>query len=237
MGFQNAVHLDDKLDNADEFSKLGARIVQLTYQGKNSFGSGCAAEFDPGLTEAGERLVEKLNELGILIDLSHCGYRTTMDAISTSRKPCAFTHANVTALCHHPRNKTDEQIKALAEKGGVMGIASYSAFSDIKKNHAPTIVEYLDIIDYVASLVGVDHVGIGLDLTPTWTEEDYEKARKAYPEIYADYEFGEAAIKGIDEISKLIDVTRGLLSRGYEDDEIKKILGGNFVKLFGEVWG
>jgi len=166
MGFQNAVHLDDKLDNADEFSKLGARIVQLTYQGKNSFGSGCAAEFDPGLTEAGERLVEKLNELGILIDLSHCGYQTTLDAIAASYRPCAFTHANVRALCDHPRNKTDGEIKALAEKGGAMGIASYSAFSDIKKNHAPSIVEYLDIIDYVVRLVGVHHVGIGLDRYP-----------------------------------------------------------------------
>jgi membrane dipeptidase len=236
MGTQNAVHIDDKLENVEELYKLGMRVIQLTYQEKNSFGAGCGADRNIGLTKLGKELVRKMNDIGMLVDLSHCGYKTTMDAIAESSCPCVFSHANVMALCDHLRNKTDEHIKAMAEKGGVIGIVSYSPFSDMKNNRAPAMPEFLDIVEYVINLVGVEHVGIGLDFTPTWTEAEYKQAQKTYPEIYLDYEMSDIPIRGLENISKVMAVTEGLVSRGYGEEDIHKILGGNFLRVFKEVW-
>lgn len=133
MGTQNAVHLDDNLDNVDKLKELGLRIIQLTYQGPNSFGAGCGADPNIGLTGLGRELVKAMNEAGVLIDLSHCGYKTTLDAIAESRFPCVFSHANARALCDHIRNKSDEQIRAMAEKGGVMGIVNYVPLRTLRK--------------------------------------------------------------------------------------------------------
>jgi len=236
MGTQNAVHLDDNLENLEELRKLGMRIIQLTYQEKNSFGAGCGADPNIGLTELGKKLVRKMNDLGVLIDLSHCGHKTTLDAIAESRYPCIFSHANVMALCDHVRNKTDEQIQAMAEKGGVIGIVSYSPFADIKHNRVPAMPEFLDIVEYVIDLAGVEHVGIGLDFTPTWTEAEYNKAQETYPEIYMDYKMSDIPVRGLGNISKVIAVTHGLVDRGFSEDDIRKILGGNFLRVFREVW-
>ena len=236
MGTQNAVHLNDNLENVDELHKQGLRIIQLTYQEKNSFGAGCGSDPNERLTALGKELVKKMNDTGVLVDLSHCGYKTTLDAIAESRYPCVFSHANARALCDHVRNKTDEQIKAMAEKGGVMGIVSYSPFTDIRKNHVPTINEYLDMMEYVIKLVGVDHVGLGLDFTPNWSEKEFEAAKAAYPEIYMDYKISNIHCKGLESISKINSITEGLMQRGYSETDILKILGGNFLRVFKAVW-
>ena len=196
MGTQNAVHLDDNLNNLEELHRIGMRIIQLTYQEKNSFGAGCGTDPNIGLTELGKKLVKKMNEIGMLVDLSHCGYKTTLDAIAESQYPCVFSHANVKTLCGHVRNKTDEQIAAMAEKGGVIGIVSYSPFADIKNNRVPAMSEFLDIVEYVVDLAGIEHVGIGLDFTPTWTETEYNNAKKTYPEIYMDYQMIDIPVRG-----------------------------------------
>lgn len=236
MGTQNAVHLDDNLENLEKLWKLGMRIIQLTYQEKNSFGAGCGADPNIGLTKLGKELVGKMNDTGVLVDLSHCGYKTTLDAVAESRYPCIFSHANARAICDHVRNKTDEQIKAMAEKGGVMGIVSYSPFADIKNNRTPAMPEFLDIIEYVIDLVGIEHVGIGLDFTPTWTGAEYNKAQETYPEIYMDYKMSDIPVRGLEDISRVIAVTQGLMDRGYCEEDIHKVLGGNFLRVFREVW-
>jgi membrane dipeptidase len=238
MGTQNAVHLDEDVKNAGRLHALGVRIMQLTYQRRNSFGAGCGARIDSGLTGDGKKLVERLNELGVLVDLSHCGHETSMEAIKLSRKPCAFTHANSRVLCEHPRNKTDREIKALAAKGGVIGVVNYAPFIENRDNGGfHTIEEYLDVMEYLVKLVGADHVGLGLDFTPTWTEEDYKEAQAMYPEIYLDYAKDEIPLQGFEDISKVIKITRGLHTRGYSEEDINKMLGGNFLRLFKEVWG
>ena len=177
-----------------------------------------------------------MNDTGILVDLSHSGYMTTLDAIAESRLPCIFSHANARALCGHIRNKSDEQIIAMAEKGGVMGIVNYAPFADIKKNRRPTLSEFIDIIEYVIDLVGVEHVGIGLDFTPTWTEVEYNKAQKMFPEIYLDYRMDEIPLKGLVDISSVNSITAGLLDRGYAQGDVAKIMGGNFMRVFRQVW-
>jgi membrane dipeptidase len=128
LGIQNLKPIDDNLYLLTILSMLGIRVIQLTYQNRNLVGDGCNEKNDCGLTRFGENVVKEMNRLGLLIDLSHVGPRTTMDAIDLSENPCAFTHTCARSLFDHIRNKTDEQLLALSEKGGVIGIAAYSPF-------------------------------------------------------------------------------------------------------------
>ncbi|UCD80807.1 MAG: membrane dipeptidase, partial [Desulfobacterales bacterium] len=128
FGFQNTSAIEDDLDLLSIFHALGVRIIQLTYMEANLVGQGCLERLDAGLTDFGLEVIAEMNRLGILIDLSHVGYRTTMEAIEASGKPVAFTHANPKSLCDHPRNKPDDAIKALAKKGGVIGATIFPLF-------------------------------------------------------------------------------------------------------------
>jgi len=159
-----------------------------------------------------------------------------MEAIELSAVPPAFTHAGLLALCDHVRNKSDELVQAIAEKGGLIGLPSYSQFLDIRGTHRPTLVEYLDVIDRVIELTGIDHVGIGFDFTPTWVEADYNAAAVVYPEIYLDYTFRDTPIRGLLGVWDSINITRGLVDRGYGDGDIRKVLGLNFLRLFEASW-
>ena len=235
MGFQDSMPLEMDLKLVDIFHALGVRIIQLTYQYRNFVGGGCGEE-DPGLSCFGRDMVRKLNEAGILIDLSHCGPRTGMEVIELSAVPPAFTHAGLLALCDHVRNKSDELVQAIAEKGGLIGLPSYSQFLDIRRTHRPTLVEYLDAMDRVIELTSIDHVGIGFDFTPTWVEADYNAAAVVYPEIYLDYTFQDTPIRGLLGVWDSINITRGLVDRGYGDEDIRKVLGLNFLRLFEATW-
>ncbi|MBT6149089.1 MAG: hypothetical protein HOH74_26870 [Gemmatimonadetes bacterium] len=235
MGFQDTLPLEMDLKLVDVFHALGVRIIQLTYQYRNLVGGGCGEE-DPGLSGFGRDLVARLNEVGILIDLSHCGPRTSAEAIDLSDAPPAFTHAGLLDLCDHVRNKSDELIQAIAARGGLIGLPSYSQFLDIRGTHCPTLVEYLDAMEHVIGLTGIDHVGIGFDFTPTWVEADYNASAVVYPEIYLDYTFQDTPIRGLLRVTDSVAVTGGLIARGYSDDDIKKVLGGNFLRVFEATW-
>jgi len=251
LGFQDTRPIGDKLWRADVFAELGVRVVQLTYNEQNYVGSGCCAEHDSGLTPFGKSLITRLNELGILVDLSHCGDETTKDAIRYSSEPVALTHVGMRALCDAPgRNKTDEQLQLLADNGGVAGI---SFFPPIVKREPDSylvaeasVEDVLDHVDYAVDLVGVEHVGIGTDLDdrsldrgetpPTSSLRTY---RPSYPEIYGagPTDVYDPYPHGIHRHTELQTLTAGLIDRGYDPSEIKKILGGNFLRLFREVWG
>ena len=235
MGFQDTLPLEMDLKLVDIFQALGVRIIQLTYQYRNLVGSGCG-EDDPGLSDFGRDLVARLNEAGILIDLSHCGPRTSAEAIELSAAPPAFTHAGLLALCDHVRNKSDDLVLAIAARGGLIGIPSYSQFLDIRGTHCPTLAEYLDVMDRVIEITGIDHVGIGFDFTPTWVEADYNAASVIYPEIYLDYTFQDTPIRGLLGVTDSVAVTGGLVGRGYSDADIQKVLGGNFLRVFESAW-
>lgn len=236
MGLQNPKPIEDDIGLLKLFYKLGIRVVQLTYQNRSLIGDGCCERTNCGLSKFGVRVIEEMNKLGSLIDLSHCGYRTTMEAIDLSKDPVAFTHAGLYSFCRNPRNKSDEQIKALAGKGGVIGMLTWSRLCEVKDGVRPTVEYYLDFVDYVVKLVGIDHVGIGTDFEPMWTREDFDKFRFDFPELCGKYEFDTKSIEGFSHISCLPNVTRGLVARGYSDLEILKILGLNFLKLFKRVW-
>jgi len=235
MGFQDTKPIENELKLTNIYNRLGVRIVQLTYQYQNFVGCGCG-EDDSGLTAFGRDLVKRLNELGILVDLSHCGPKTTLDAIEVATRPVVFTHAGVLTLNNHVRNKSDELIIAIAEQGGLIGFPSYSQFLDINKTRVPSIIEYLEVVEHVVNLVGIDYVALGLDFTPTWEEKDYDKAAKAYPEIYLDYNFKDTRLNGLRGILDVFNVTRGLVAQGYTEKAIRKVLGENFLRVFAEAW-
>ena len=237
FGIQNAKPLEENVSLVRVFHKLGIRIIQLAYNDQNLIGAG-GDEKDAGLTNLGQRMIEKMNQIGILVDVSHCGSRTTMDAIHYSAKPIAFTHANPKTLCDHYRNKTDEQLKALANRGGVVGLTAYTPISKTLKEKRPTLKDFLDCIDYVAKLIGTEHIGFGLDLSPIvqWDPEGYRVWAVKHPGLAVE-NLDEISIQGLEKPFDIFGIARGLFSRGYSDKEIRGILGENFLRLFEEAWG
>jgi membrane dipeptidase len=234
LGLQNALPIGDNLHLLTILSRLGIRIIQLTYQNRNLVGDGCNEPIDSGLTRFGERVVREMNRLGLLIDLSHVGPQTTMDAIELSNQPCAFTHTCARARFDHIRNKTDEQLQALAEKGGVIGIAAYSPFYHPRRR--PTIEDYLNQIDHVVDVVGIDHVGIGLDFVFDRDPAYHANVTRRYPEVVTSFHWDTIYPTGLESITHLPRITRGLVQRGYSDRAIEGILGANFLRLFEHVW-
>ena len=161
LGWQNASPIENDLKRLALFHALGVRIIQLTYNERNLLGNGCYERKDEGLSTFGEDAVREMNRLGILIDLSHVGDRTTLEATELSEKPVACTHANARSFHNHVRNRTDEVFKPIAERGGVIGANAFPRF--LRKAFESTLQDYIDAIDDLVDRVGVDHVGIGTD--------------------------------------------------------------------------
>jgi len=235
-GSQNAKPLEEDLKYVRILHALGLRIIQLAYDQPNYIGTG-GGEPDRGITKFGQKVIEEMNRVGVLNDLSHCGDQTVMEAIKNSQDPIAITHANPRAKVNHIRNKTDEQMLALAEKGGVIGLTAYSPWARMKKGVRPNLGDFLDLMEYVIKLIGVDHVGFGRDLSPQWDREPegYYRWAEQYPDLAA-LNVEERVVEGLHHVSKVKNIARGLVARGYSDDDILKVLGGNFLNLFRRVW-
>ncbi len=236
IGLQNA----DEFRTADDvklFYGLGMRCAQLTYNTQNLIGSGSTERVDGGVTDFGAEIIKRMNEIGMLVDVSHCGDRTTLDAIELSPKPIAITHSNCRALNNHPRLKTDEAIRKLAAKGGVMGITGVRNFV---LNHEPTTIEHIvDHIDHVVKLTSIEHVGIGTDSDLDGYDDLPKEMQKQLREGYkSSYGFREKIdIEGFDHPRKIFDLTEALIRRKYSDSNIEAILGGNFKRLLLQIWG
>jgi membrane dipeptidase len=243
VNFQNTDPLEGSLELLELFYRLGLRVLQLTYQRRNLVGDGCGEPGEgAGLSLFGQDLVKACNRLGILIDLSHCSDRTTIEAIELSEQPVSFTHVNPRELNPQKRNKPADQMKMVAERGGVIGINSIARMiSPEGREKGTSISDYLDQIDHVAEIVGVDHVGIGLDRTEDLTAEDMEERRRTFltrfPELRAggDFPFENYYTRDLS-MGNMLPVTEGLLERGWSDDDVKKVLGGNFMRLLDQVW-
>ena len=219
IGEQNSAHFRS-VEDVDLFYRLGQRVSQLTYSG-NRIGGGSSDPLDRGLSEYGAQIVERMNAVGMAVDISHCGDRTTLDAIETSRKPVLVTHANCRALVPAARCKTDEAITRLSAKGGVMGVTMVRGF--VGASRRVTIGNVLDHIDHLVRLVGVEHVGIGSDVDLDGRDVHTHPQRKF-------------DLDGIDYSRKIYDLTEGLVSRKYSDRNIELILGGNFERALSEAW-
>lgn len=238
FGFQNASPIEDNVDYLDVFYELGVRFIQLTYNARNLLGSGSGERHDDGLSDFGIAAVERMNELGIVVDLSHCHYRTTMDAIEASDMPVAFTHANSRALADTPRNKADEQVKALAAKGGIVGIKHMLGNTTTKSADQTTIRDVADHLDHFVELVGIDHVGIGTDFAgAAGTDERHEERiaaiRASWPNAYVGKR---ARPQGFETIAGLKNLTAELLHRGYAEQDIQKVYGENVIRFLSQVF-
>jgi membrane dipeptidase len=235
LGWQNAKPIGDKIPLLRIAYELGIRIIQLTYQRRNLVGDGCGERTDCGLSRFGVDVVKEMNRLGIVIDLSHVGKRTSLDAIEISEDPVIFSHSSARALCSHFRNVDDEQIKAVAEKGGVVGVTGMSTF--LRENgmeKGTTVEDLLDHIDYVINIVGADHVGFGLDMDYVLNTAEVAKLSEMFPEF--DIPPVRKNRYCMENAAQTVDITKGLFVRGYSHQEIKNILGGNFLRVFSRVW-
>jgi len=220
IGQQNSSHFRT-VDDVDEFYGMGQRVSQLTYTG-NRIGGGSSDPQDQGLSDFGARIVERMNRLGMAVDISHCSDRTTLDAVDASRKPVLITHSNCRALVpNSARCKTDEAIVKMAAKGGVMGVTMIRSF--VRAQGAVTVENVLDHIDHVVKLAGIEHAGIGTDVDLDGRD------RRIRPRKRSD-------LDGIDYERKIFDLTEGLLRRNYSQRNIELILGGNFERALSGIW-
>jgi membrane dipeptidase len=235
MGLQNAEHFRTAAD-VQMFYLLGQRCSQLTYNSQNLLGSGGTERVDGGVSDFGAEIIKAMNIAGMLVDVSHCGDRTTLDAIEVSGGPIAITHSNCRALNNHPRLKTDEAIRKLAAKGGVMGVTGVRMF--VSATEPTSVEQVVDHIDHVARLVGVEHVGVGTDSDlygyDRLPEDQNKQVRAGYKASYAFRE--KIDTDRFNHPRKFYDLTEVLIRRGYGDENIAAVLGGNFRRLLGEVW-
>jgi membrane dipeptidase len=242
-GFQDTLPLGDELARLDTFYRLGVRVIQLTYNGRNLAGDGCLEPGNAGLSRLGREMVEKMNAMGILVDLSHCGHRTTSEGIAASKKPVAITHSGCAALTDLPRNKTDEELRQLADKGGVFGVY-FMPF--LRISGQPMAEDVIRHLDHAVKVAGEDHVGIGTDLSISpvaLTDEFKRKHREFIAErrrlkISAPGESEDVflVIPDLNTPRRLDTLAGLLLGRGWSEARVSKILGGNFARLFAETW-
>lgn len=242
LGFQSPWPLEGRPDYLHIFTRLGVRVIQLTYQQANAFGDGCEELRNGGLTNAGRQLIRQMNALGVLVDLSHCGERTTLEAIDESARPVAITHANPRGLHDHMRNKSDQEIRALARRGGVIGVAALTTL--LHNGPEAEVRDLVDVIDYICELVGSAHVGLGFDFAPSHLYSDYLFWRAANPEASAGVEWNrrypsaiqDPNVRGTMSRSLVRQISDELRDRGYTPQDVAGILGENFLRLLGQAW-
>ena len=240
VSLEGAAMIENEVDRIDVLYGFGMRSLGIAYSEANALGSGLKEPNDGGLTVFGRKAVKRMNELGVAIDISHAGDRTSMDTIEASTHPIFITHAGARALWDTPRLKPDEVIRACADRGGVIGIEAAPHTTISRKNLRHTIESYMEHFEYCVDLVGIDHVAFGPDalfgdhvgLHTALTEALSLKASKgktAYPQVeYVD---------GVENPAEAFpNIVRWLVAHGYSDEDIGKVVGGNILRVLDEVW-
>lgn len=243
LGFQDTVPYADKIERVELFNRLGVRIVQLTYNSGNLVGDGCLVPNDGGLKPFGREVLAKLNDIGTLIDVSHVGWETTRQAIAASRAPIAATHTGAAAVNNVPRNKPDDILRALAQRGGVVGVYMMPF---LRSSGQPNADDFLRHLNHCLNVCGEDHVGVGSDLsiTPLDLTPEFRKVHADFVKVRR--ERGVSA-PGEDENTfnyipdfntprRIEQVAERLAAARHPAARIEKIIGGNWMRLLGEVW-
>lgn len=235
LGFQNTSAFEDNLGYVGLFKELGVGIVQMTYNTQNLVGCGCYETRDSGLSDFGREVVAEMNRVGILCDLSHVGSNTSRDVILESKKPVTYSHCLPSGLKAHPRNKSDEELRFIAERGGFIGVTMFPPF--LPKGSNSTVDDYVAAIDYVVNLAGEDTVGVGTDFTQDqdkaffdWLCHDKGKARRLvdFKEV-----INPAGLRTIGEFPNL---TAAMEKARWPESKIRKIMGENWLRVLGDVW-
>jgi membrane dipeptidase len=235
MGFQNAHAFEDNLGYVEAFADMGVRVVQLCYNTQNLIGTGCY-ERDGGLSDYGREVVGEMNRVGIMVDLSHVGAKTSEEAILASKKPVCYSHCLPSGLKAHPRNKSDEQLKFIADHNGFIGVTMFPPF--LKRGIESTVDDYVEAIGYVINIVGEDCVGVGTDFTQgydkaffDWITHDKGRHRRLT-------DFGTIQNpEGIRTIGEMPNLTAAMEKAGWSAARIEKVIGGNWLRVFADVWG
>ena len=243
-GFQDATPLGEDLERIETFWNLGVRIFQLTYNRRNLVGEGCLESANAGLSDFGRKFIARLNARRALVDLSHAGERTTVEAIAASQQPVAISHTGCAALSPNPRNKTDQELRTLAEKGGYVGIY---LMPFLRSQGQPMAEDVLRHIEHAVDVCGEDHVGIGSDGTISPVDVTPEFKKKFAEEVNERHKLGISApgedanvytfVPDLNVADRFHRVAELLSGHKYSDARIGKILGGNFARLLREVWG
>jgi len=237
--FEAASMLEDKVERIELFRNRGVRVMQLTYNRRSAFGVGCLEGDAGGLTEKGREAIAKMNELGVALDLSHANTQTIAEGIVASKKPPIVSHSGCRHVHMHPRNIEDREMKALANKGGVMGIYMLPYLTPSPKQ--PTVDDYMRHMEHALKICGEDHVGVGTDVPLRVAEKDLENMRRQVEQrkkdgIAAPGEDRPVYIPEMNTPRKMEIVTDSLLKRGYTSRVAQKVLGENFKRVFGEIW-
>ncbi len=238
IGGQDTIPIGEDIDKLDLLYDFGLRVLGLAYNRMNLVAAGCTERTDAGISNYGARVIARMNDLGIIVDTAHTGHRSTLDAATLSRAPIIDSHTCARALSDHARGKTDEELRAIAATGGVIGVFIIPNFLTTDPN--PTVEHFFNHLDYIANLVGPEHVGIGLDWPPplpAWARQKMTEV--VFPMLGfrpEDRAGSQALIDGFRDYRDWPNLTAGLLSRGYSDAEIKGILGENFLRVAEKVW-
>lgn len=235
LGFQNANAFEDQIGYVEIFKKLGVGIVQMAYNTQNLVGTGCY-ERDGGLSGFGREIVAEMNRVGIMCDLSHVGPQTSIEVIEASSAPVCYSHCLPLGLKDHPRNKSDEELKFIAERDGFIGVTMFAPF--LKKGIESTIGDYIEAIDYVIDIAGEDCVGIGTDFTQGHDKAFFDMLThdKGYARNLT--HFGKIVNPlGIRTIGEFPNLTATMLKHGWSETKIRKVMGENWVNVLKKVWG
>ena len=239
IGWQDSTGFDDHLYNIPVFKELGIRFVQLTYNTANGVGFGCYDSFDAGLTDFGVEVVQEMNKHGIAVDLSHCSSKTAADAIKHCTKPVCYTHIAPTVFCDVPRNKSDADIKLMADHGGYVGLSLHPFL--LKKSNDSELDDFIDIIEHVWNIAGSEQTGIGTDFFEghgavhfgqTMTRRDKYHARVLGPPIPNTLRYPTE----MPSIAAFRNIVPALERRGWKEGDMRKLLGGNFLRYVEKVW-
>ena len=210
LGIENGIALNGDLANVKHFAQRGVVYITLCHNGDNDIcdsAKGCNTH--NGVSRFGEKVIAEMNRLGIMVDLSHAGEKSFYDALEISRTPIVCSHSSARALCDHPRNLTDEQMRQLAKRGGVAQITLYPGF--LRKEGEASIIDAMNHLEHAIRIMGIEHVGLGTDFD------------------------GDGGVTGIADASEIINFTRMLLARRYNTTDIQRIMGGNFMRVMAEV--
>ena len=210
LGIENGIALDGKLDNLRHFADRGIVYMTLCHNGDNDIcdSASKSSQTHGGVSQFGAEVIAEMNRLGILVDMSHAGEKSFYDALDISQKPIVCSHSSARALCDHPRNLTDDQMRALAAKGGVAQTTIYHGF--LRKDAQATILDVMAHLEHAIDVMGIDHVGLGTDFD------------------------GDGGVPGLADSSELLHFTRQLLRKRYSDEDIQKVWGGNFLRVMAE---
>lgn len=243
-GFQETSPIGEDLDRIDLFHKRGVRVIQLTHNRRNLVGDGCMEPGNAGLSNLGHKMIEALEQHKLVVDLSHAGRRTTSEAIAASKKPLLIGHTGCAALSDLPRCVTDDSLRAMADKGGVAGIIFWPY---LRKDAQPMAIDVIRHIEHVINVCGEDHAGIGTDATLSAVERtpEFEKDnREMVAGMFEQgiFEHGRPPdlymfIPDLNHVRRFEMLGAMLSARGHSDSRIAKVLGGNFARVMGEIWG